>query len=267
MNLDYSTLSDEELEAIANNDYSKLSDATLQAIAQQPPAKEPAAPTTPTESPFTTFAAKAVNAIGFGLPEYLEKTFQPERAAQSQQIISANPQAARYGEMFGDVAALAIPAGAGLYKGAQLGGQAINALARRVAPEMATGSVGQLASLYGRAQGAATGGVMGAQLGAAVPGIIQGKPEQSVAAASLVNQYANMIPGTSPLGGVTGNIVPAVVGGAGELARSGNLSQMVPYMSPLGQVTDMGTRALKSGYDRLDAMIRAAAAKKALMGQ
>jgi hypothetical protein len=234
--MDYSKLNDEELEAIANNDYSKLSNATLQAISNQPAVKESAAPN---DRPFTTFAAKAVNAVGFGLPEYLEKKFQPERAAQSQQIIAANPQAARYGEITGDVAALAIPAGAGLYKGGQLGSQAINALARRYAPEMATGSVGQLASLYGRAQGAATGGVMGAQLGASVPGIIQGKPEQSVAAASLVNQYANMIPGTSPLGGVTGNIVPAVVGGAGELARS--------------------------QYNRLDQMIREAAAKKALM--
>lgn len=35
MALDYSKLSDEELEAIANNDYSKLSDATLQAIAME----------------------------------------------------------------------------------------------------------------------------------------------------------------------------------------------------------------------------------------
>lgn len=36
MALDYSKLSDEELQAIANNDYSKLSDATLTAIASEP---------------------------------------------------------------------------------------------------------------------------------------------------------------------------------------------------------------------------------------
>lgn len=231
--MDYSKLSDEELEAISNGDYSKLSDATLQAISNQPAARPVNAPIAPTESPLTTFAAKAVNAVGFGLPEYLEKKFQPERYAQSQQAMAANPQAARYGEMTGDVTALAVPAIGGLYKGAQLGGQAVNALSRRLAPELATGSVGQLGSLYGRAQGAATGGVMGAQLGASVPGVIQGKPEQSVAAAGLVNQYANMIPFTSPLNGATGNIVPAVVGGAGELAKSGKLAQAKPYSLPL----------------------------------
>lgn len=43
MALDYSTLSDAELEAIANEDYSKLSDATLKAIAEDgaPVAEEP----------------------------------------------------------------------------------------------------------------------------------------------------------------------------------------------------------------------------------
>lgn len=43
MALDYSTLSDQELDAIANDDYSKLSDATLQAIAgvEAPASPEP----------------------------------------------------------------------------------------------------------------------------------------------------------------------------------------------------------------------------------
>lgn len=42
MALDYSTLSDAELEAIANDDYSKLSDATLAAISNDnPPPPEP----------------------------------------------------------------------------------------------------------------------------------------------------------------------------------------------------------------------------------
>jgi len=39
MALDYSKLSDDELDAIANDDYSRLSDATLQAIANEPQAK------------------------------------------------------------------------------------------------------------------------------------------------------------------------------------------------------------------------------------
>jgi len=42
MALDYSTLSTEELEAIANNDYSKLSESTLTAIAAEPETKKQA---------------------------------------------------------------------------------------------------------------------------------------------------------------------------------------------------------------------------------
>jgi len=44
MALDYSKLSDEELDAIARNDYSKLSDKTLRAISNDPAARKPAAP-------------------------------------------------------------------------------------------------------------------------------------------------------------------------------------------------------------------------------
>ena len=52
MALDYSKLSDEELEAIANDDYSKLSDKTLQAISNDPGAKQaPAAEPTPNFTP------------------------------------------------------------------------------------------------------------------------------------------------------------------------------------------------------------------------
>jgi len=39
--MDYSKLTDAELEAIANNDYSKLSDATLQALSDENPPQEP----------------------------------------------------------------------------------------------------------------------------------------------------------------------------------------------------------------------------------
>ena len=41
MAIDYSKLSDEELEAIANNDYSKLSDATLAMLSGEAPKVEP----------------------------------------------------------------------------------------------------------------------------------------------------------------------------------------------------------------------------------
>ena len=74
MALDYSKLSDAELEAIANNDYSKLSDATLTAIAAEPSAtKEKPTDQSPTAEPnmaAQTFGAvaPAVSAIGYGAP-------------------------------------------------------------------------------------------------------------------------------------------------------------------------------------------------------
>jgi hypothetical protein len=45
MSLDYSKLTDEELDAIANDDYSRLSDATLQALSQDPTAQTATATT------------------------------------------------------------------------------------------------------------------------------------------------------------------------------------------------------------------------------
>jgi len=62
MALDYSKLSDEELEAIANDDYSKLSDKTLNAIANDPDAK--AAPEAKKE-PMVNPLAPAI--MGYGM--------------------------------------------------------------------------------------------------------------------------------------------------------------------------------------------------------
>lgn len=63
MALDYSKLSDEELEAIANNDYTKLSDNTLKAIANEPSASRPAQKTS-TELNAAQVVAPAVTGYG-----------------------------------------------------------------------------------------------------------------------------------------------------------------------------------------------------------
>ena len=63
MALDYSTLSDEELDAIAKEDYSRLSDATLQALSEDMAAAPPAPDAQPESSGgFST--ADAVGAAG-----------------------------------------------------------------------------------------------------------------------------------------------------------------------------------------------------------
>jgi hypothetical protein len=63
MALDYSTLSDEELDAIAKDDYSRLSDATLKALTEDT-AAAPAAPPTQSESSGGFSTADAVGAAG-----------------------------------------------------------------------------------------------------------------------------------------------------------------------------------------------------------
>lgn len=69
MALDYSKLSDEELEALEKGDYSKLSDATLQALAseQQPQTKAPATvPGAPAEPYVTQAEADRNELLGAG---------------------------------------------------------------------------------------------------------------------------------------------------------------------------------------------------------
>ena len=71
MALDYSKLSEEELEALANNDYSKLSEATLQALASQPQPQTkapmaPVAPTAPVEPYVTQAEADRNELLGLG---------------------------------------------------------------------------------------------------------------------------------------------------------------------------------------------------------
>lgn len=184
--------------------------------------------------PKSTFAAEALNALTFGLPDYLSKTFTPETYAEGQKYKAANPAAASAGQIAGDVAGLAIPAVGGAVKGFQYGPRIIEAGAKRFAPELAAGTAGDIAKFFGRAQGAATGGFMGAQLGAAAPDIIQSNPAQAVAKSELVNQYAKDIPYINPLPGPLGHAVPAV---AGALAD---------YKMP-------GLTQLKEGYQRLTA--------------
>ena len=60
MALDYSKLTDDELEAIANDDYSKLSDRTLRMISREPAAKKPVSE----PGSIAGMAAPAVTAVG-----------------------------------------------------------------------------------------------------------------------------------------------------------------------------------------------------------
>lgn len=152
-----------------------------------------------------TFLANAINSATFGIPDYLNKKFTPETYAEGEKYKAANPIAATAG----DVAGYAVPVGAGIIKGGQLGAKATGSLLERFAPEIARGDFSALAKLYGRATGASTGGTMGAQAAAGMPEMFKNNPAGAVAASEMVNQYANQIPGISPLGGVTGHVVPA----------------------------------------------------------
>jgi hypothetical protein len=168
------------------------------------------------DHPISTFAAQAINSLTFGLPDYLNKTFTPDTYAETQKYVNANPLAANTGDIAGTVAGYAIPVGAGIRAGANIGARGAEMAVKKFAPEIATGQYAPLAKLYGRFTGATTGGTMGAQTAAALPGLVQGNPGQAVASAEMVNQYANQIPGASPLGGVTGHIIPGIIGVGGE---------------------------------------------------
>lgn len=74
-------------------------------------------------APVESFTSSAVNALGFGLPEYLAKKYgtvtqTPQQAAQvyEQRDIN-NPMASKAGELTGDVAGLVVPAGLGAKAG------------------------------------------------------------------------------------------------------------------------------------------------------
>lgn len=171
----------------------------------------------------STFAANAVNALTFGLPEYLNKTLTPATYAEGQKYQEANPLAANLGTGTGEVAGFAIPAVGGAIKGAQLGLRGAEALAAKYGPAMVAKfgpTVNNLLRGYGASQGAITGATMGAQAGSALPGIVQGNPGQAVAAPTLINQYANKIPMINHLGALTGNIVPAAAAGAASATQS-----------------------------------------------
>lgn len=171
----------------------------------------------------STFAANAVNALTFGLPEYLNKTLTPATYAEGQKYQEANPLAANLGTATGEVAGFAIPAVGGAVKGAQLGVRGAEALAAKYGPALAAKFGPQVANIargYGGLQGSITGATMGAQAGAALPGVVQGDPGQAVAAPSLINQYANKIPMINHLGALTGNIVPAAAAGAATATQS-----------------------------------------------
>ena len=161
--------------------------------------------------PISTFAANAVNALTFGLPDYLNKKFTPETYAEGQKYQVANPMAANLGSTVGEAAGYAIPGGYGAIKGAQLGARGTGALLSKYAPDLSEGAK-QLFRLYGGAQGATAGGTMGAQIGAAVPGVVSGNPGQAVAAPELVNQATSQVPFFSQLSGITGHAVPLTAG-------------------------------------------------------
>ena len=74
MALDYNKLSDEELEAIANNEYDKLSDATLQAIASDGGSVGTAAPKAPPYQPTALDYAGAVPKTAMDLAMQYPKT-------------------------------------------------------------------------------------------------------------------------------------------------------------------------------------------------
>ena len=192
------------------------------------------------DHPISSFAANAVNAISFGLPDYLNKKFTPETYAEGQQYDQANPLATNLGTVTGDVAGFAIPAIGGAVKGAQMGARyapAIGSLAEKLGAKMFPGAANQFSTIspaFNEASkfikqgvGAGIGGILGTQAGASLPGIIQGDPTKAVLGAEAVNNipYVPSIPGPAQ------HAIPAIAAGAANLSQSiqEKIKSMIQY--------------------------------------
>jgi hypothetical protein len=142
---------DEQLQEQAHSLYSKHQEtqqAEAAAAAQATAAQQ--AETAKTAEPAAlTFASKAVNALGFGLPEYLDKTFgTPGRPGQElwqspeqrQQVYSAaeaaNPNATRYGDIAGQAAGILIPGVLGAKLGYKAASSALAGFERNAAKQV-----------------------------------------------------------------------------------------------------------------------------------
>jgi hypothetical protein len=153
--------SEEQIKAEAHKIYltNQETQKTKQAEAAQATAAQQAEVNKNAESPAITFASKAVNALGFGLPEYLDKKFgTPGRVGQElwqspeqrQQFYAnaeaANPNAARYGDIAGQAAGIVIPGALGAKAGFKAASSALanaekNALYNAGSKAMARGQV------------------------------------------------------------------------------------------------------------------------------
>lgn len=85
MALDYSKLTDEELDAIANDDYSKLSDRTLRELTRDPAAQQ----LPPGEQPEVNLLPQAVSAVAGAVPE-VANTARQVGAAGAARTATAN---------------------------------------------------------------------------------------------------------------------------------------------------------------------------------
>ena len=182
----------------------------------------------------STFLANAVNSATFGLPDYLNKTFTPETYAETQKYANANPMAATAG----DVAGYLVPTGAGAIKGAQLGAKAAPMIARgaenlvgKIAPT-AAGSYPTIGPMVNEASrwlaqkaGMSTGGIVGAQTAAALPGVVQGNPAQAVTGAEAINN----IPYVPSLPGPAQHAVPAMAAGAAGMTQDAYMKIKMQY--------------------------------------
>lgn len=88
MALDYSKLSDQELEAIANDDYSKLSDSTLQMLANEPSGSTKSSMTTVEPSLAEPIATQAVAAAPRAVATTAQSLFGSPAAGNTREMLN-----------------------------------------------------------------------------------------------------------------------------------------------------------------------------------
>jgi len=207
MALDYSTLTDAELEAIANDDYSKLSDATLKAISDDSPAPPEPGMMQKAGQAVMDYAVKPVaGAVGTGI----------DLAAQGYNAIPGHDILAGIG-LYKAAPHLANKAGA-VYEGTKQGAKIMYDMAKGAAtgPVM-PGTPANPAAVYA-GQGAAPAPA------AQQPGLVQRAMDISAKMRELAAQKAMQF-------GTSGAAVPAAVGVGGAAATGlagGQMRAMTP---------------------------------------
>lgn len=262
MALDYSKLSDEELEAIANEDYSKLSDRTLQTIAS-----EPGPEATGDQALMAQGAATMAGPAARSLPTIGQAAMIPVRGVQDVANIARNVSGVPFGTIYEEMIKHPLRTGKAWAQGHPTIGPMLEAGSEILRNQSVQSAAGQVPRQISRGMGAlgraAMGAVMAPESMMALPYTATAyqmeKIRENPAAYPNV-PYAQVMRGEQP-----------TIGAAGAANRQQAIYQTPSGYQPTAQEAenilasgDERMMRIYGGRDALTEMIRRKAAEKVL---